>query len=167
MSKKQSTKSMERKSIKQRITGISKKKIVNMAILAVAVIAIIVAIVVNQLNAQKLRRNESAIDSESVHAMTKDETAETENNDSNGISLYASDTSSEVKEWAKVIGGSDTTDEIQSVAETSDGGYIVGGYFSSKTVDLGNGITFTNRSTSEYDHSDGIIIKYDSSGKTE
>ena len=105
MSKKKFAKSMERKSIKQRITGISKKKIVSMAILAVAVIAIIIAIVVNQLNAQKLRRNESAIDSESVHAMTKAETAETENNDSNGISLYASDTSSEVKEWAKVMGG--------------------------------------------------------------
>ena len=88
MSKKQSTKSMERKPNKQRIICISKKrKYINIAILAVAVIAIIVAIVVNQLNAQKLRRNESAIDSESVHAMTKDETAETENNDSNGISL--------------------------------------------------------------------------------
>ncbi len=71
MSKKKFAKSMERKSIKQRITGISKKEIVSMAILAVAVIAIIIAIVVNQLNAQKLRRNESAIDSESVHAMTK------------------------------------------------------------------------------------------------
>ena len=169
MSKKKFAKSMERKSIKQRITGISKKKIVSMAILAMAVIAIIIAIVVNQLNAQKLRRNESAIDSESVHAMTKAETAETENNDSNGISLYASDTSSEVKEWAKVMGGTlkGYNDEINSVAETSDGGCIAGGQFWSTSLDLGNGIKFKNKGTDQYNRGDGIIIKYNSSGEIE
>ena len=31
-------------------------------------------------------------------------------------------------EWAEGIGGT-SSEEIESVAETSDGGYIVGGYF--------------------------------------
>ena len=58
-------------------------------------------------------------------------------------------------QWAKGIGGS-SDDEIQSVAETRDGGYIAGGSFESYSVDLGNGVTLTkNRSG----YADGMIIK--------
>ena len=68
-------------------------------------------------------------------------------------------------EWAKVIGGTND-DTISSVAESSDGGYIVGGYFESSSIDLGNGISLTNQSKST-DYTDGMIIKYSSNGETE
>ena len=63
-----------------------------------------------------------------------------------------------VVQWAKGIGGDDY-DYIYSVASTSDGGYIAGGYFQSESVDLGNGVTLTNNGGY-----DGIIIKYDANG---
>ncbi len=66
-------------------------------------------------------------------------------------------------EWAKNIGGS-WDDQINSVAETSDGGYIIGGYFQSSTIEAGN-ITLTNNGSTSY--SDGLIIKYSSSGEIE
>ena len=68
-------------------------------------------------------------------------------------------------EWAKVIGGTNN-DSINSVSETTDGGYIVGGYFESSSIDLGNGISLTNQSKST-DYTDGMIIKYSSNGETE
>ena len=64
-------------------------------------------------------------------------------------------------EWAEGIGGSNY-DYIKSVAETSDGGYIVGGYFQSRSIDLGNGISLTNKG--KYD---GMIIKYNATGEVE
>ena len=64
-------------------------------------------------------------------------------------------------EWAEGIGGT-KEDEINSVSETSDGGYIVGGYFWSSTIDLGNGISLTNKG-----YSDGMIIKYNATGEVE
>jgi len=64
-------------------------------------------------------------------------------------------------EWAEEIGGT-SIDSIETVAETSDGGYIVGGYFKSSSIDLGNGISLTNKG-----NSDGMIIKYDASGEVE
>ena len=67
-------------------------------------------------------------------------------------------------EWAKGIGGSDE-EQITSVAETSDGGYIVGGYFKSSSIDLGNGVTLNNNGSTSY--TDGMIIKYDSAGNAE
>ena len=60
-------------------------------------------------------------------------------------------------QWAKSIGG-----KITSVAETNDGGVIVGGYFYSDIVDLGNGINLTNQGDR-----DGMIIKYSAEGKCE
>jgi len=63
-------------------------------------------------------------------------------------------------EWAKGIGGS-SDDEINSVAETSDGGILAGGYFGSSSIDLGNGVSLSSSS------SDGMIIKYNSSGECE
>ena len=38
-------------------------------------------------------------------------------------------------EWAECIGGNST---FTSISETLDGGYIVAGYFSSKTLRVGN-----------------------------
>ena len=67
-------------------------------------------------------------------------------------------------EWAKGIGG-DYDDRIESVAETNDGGYIVGGYFASSKIDLENGINLINKETNSRD--DGMIIKYSNNGETE
>ena len=67
-------------------------------------------------------------------------------------------------EWAEGIGGS-KYDYIKSVAETSDGGYIVGGDFYSSSIDLGNGISLTNKGSTDY--SDGMIIKYNATGEVE
>ena len=62
--------------------------------------------------------------------------------------------------WAKSFGGN-ISEEIQSVASTSDGGYIVGGYFSSSSIQVGEE-TLTNNGDS-----DGLIIKYDAKGEVE
>ena len=64
-------------------------------------------------------------------------------------------------EWANGMGGS-REDYIESVTETSDGGYIVGGYFYSNSIELGNGVVLTSKSTK-----DGMIIKYNSEGRVE
>ena len=63
-------------------------------------------------------------------------------------------------EWASSIGGS-RSEYIESVAETSDGGYIVGGYFVSSSIKVGD-YTLTNTGGS-----DGMIIKYNIEGKVE
>jgi len=64
-------------------------------------------------------------------------------------------------EWAKEVGGS-SNEEIYSVVGTSDGGYVLGGCFASSTIDLGNGVVLNNNGSS-----DGMIIKYSSSGEVE
>ena len=63
-------------------------------------------------------------------------------------------------EWARREGGS-YSDSINSVAETSDGGYIVGGYFNSNEIQVGD-YTLTN--SGEFD---GMIIKYSAEGEVE
>ena len=65
-------------------------------------------------------------------------------------------------EWARNVGGSDF-DEINSLAPTSDGGYIVGGLFRSGSIQVGD-YTLTN---SESDYWDGMVIKYSASGEVE
>ena len=67
-------------------------------------------------------------------------------------------------EWAQVIGGTDV-ERINSVSETTDGGYILGGYFDSRSIDLGNGVSLTNKVVSGSD--DGMVIKYSSTGEVE
>ena len=67
-------------------------------------------------------------------------------------------------EWATSIGG-DAYDEINSVSETTDGGYIVGGYFKSKSIAVGKYTLINNSSLSGY--SDGMIVKYDKEGEVE
>ena len=64
-------------------------------------------------------------------------------------------------EWAKSIGG-DRDEEVKSVAQTADGGCIVGGYFTSRSIDLGNGVTLNNS-----DNKDGMLIKYNAKGENE
>ncbi|MCI9448556.1 MAG: hypothetical protein HFH36_14575, partial [Lachnospiraceae bacterium] len=64
-------------------------------------------------------------------------------------------------EWGKTVGGSNS-DCINCIIETIDGGYIIGGYFKSNSIDLGNGVVLNNNGDG-----DGIIIKYSSEGKVE
>ena len=61
-------------------------------------------------------------------------------------------------EWANSVGGTNS-EYINSVAQTKDGGYIVGGYFSSTTIDL-DGYILNNSDTNE----NGLLIKYDTDG---
>ena len=61
--------------------------------------------------------------------------------------------------WAKVIGGNDE-DNINSVTETIDGGYIVGGEFYSTSIELENGITLINSG-----RANGMLIKYNADGE--
>lgn len=63
--------------------------------------------------------------------------------------------------WAKTIGGSGY-DHLTTVALSNDGGYIVGGDFSSTTVNLENNIILNHKS-----NTDGMIIKYDNAGECE
>ena len=64
-------------------------------------------------------------------------------------------------EWGKSIGGA-SFDKITSVTETGDGGYIAGGYFSSSSIDLGNGTSISNHGSY-----DGMIIKYSKNHEVE
>lgn len=61
----------------------------------------------------------------------------------------------------KLIGGN-SYDEINSFSNTRDGGYIIGGTFSSESINLGNGIVL-NGIGSE----DGMLIKYNAEEEVE
>ncbi len=63
-------------------------------------------------------------------------------------------------DWYKVIGG-ERSDSVTSVATTRDGGYIIGGQFSSN-IELDTEHTLTNKG-----NADGMIIKYTSEDKVE
>ena len=65
-------------------------------------------------------------------------------------------------EWARSVGGDDY-DYIYSIAETIDGGAIAGGYFQSRSIQVGD-YTLTNSSSTSYD---GMIIKYGREGEVE
>ena len=67
-------------------------------------------------------------------------------------------------EWKKNIGGS-SSEEICSVVEISDGGYIVAGRFYSATVQIGSE-TLTIAGTAS-GNTDIMIIKYDAEGEVE
>ncbi len=66
-----------------------------------------------------------------------------------------------IAQWAKVIGGFEY-DEISSISETNDGGFIIGGNFRSSSIDLGNGRYLNN-----IGDMDGMVIKYDANGEVE
>ena len=67
-------------------------------------------------------------------------------------------------EWAKAIDCQNSWG-IERVIETSDGGYVAVGRFSSSILNLENGITLRNRSWSTYSYSDGLILKYGADGE--
>ena len=69
-----------------------------------------------------------------------------------------------VVKQAKGIGGTGY-DYINALSKTSDGGYIVGGYFNSKSIDLGNGVVLNNNGSASTN--DGMVIKYDKKGLVE
>ena len=80
-----------------------------------------------------------------------------------GIGCSSEGKSTVTVEWAKAIGSTTDKDEcINSVSETIDGGYIVGGYFKSSKIDLGNGLILSNERAE-----DGIVIRYNTEGKVE
>ena len=64
-------------------------------------------------------------------------------------------------EWAKSIPGSNNYIDIQSVASTNDGGFVIGGYSNSDEIQVGE-YTLTN-----VDSYDGMIIKYNAQGNVE
>ena len=64
--------------------------------------------------------------------------------------------------WAKTIGGSGS-EVLKSVEQTSDGGYIVSGTFSSANIELENGDIINGTSGV----SNCVILKYDKSGNIE
>ena len=63
----------------------------------------------------------------------------------------------DICEWAEVISGA-YFDNVNSIIETSDGGYLAGGYFN-KTVNLDDENTIVSGSSG--DLYNGMIIKYD------
>ena len=71
-----------------------------------------------------------------------------------------------VVEWAQSMGGS-SSDQITSVAETNDGGYIVGGYFGSSIITVGNDVNGNPVELTNAGNQDGMIIKYDENGNVE
>ena len=66
-------------------------------------------------------------------------------------------------EWATSLGG-DMDDTIRSVEETSDGGIIVVGDFTSRSITVGE-YTLTN--VGSHGSNDGMVIKYGVEGKVE
>ena len=89
----------------------------------------------------------------------------------NGISLIQNGSgdgliikfdSENVAEWGQVIGNYQNTENIYSVVETADGGYIAGGYFNSDRVNLGNGISLIQKGSGS-----GMLIRYNSGGNVE
>ena len=64
-------------------------------------------------------------------------------------------------EWAKSIPGSNNYIQIRSAAATNDGGFVIGGYFNSNEIKIGE-YTLTN-----VDSDDGMIVKYNAKGSVE
>ena len=65
-------------------------------------------------------------------------------------------------EWVKTLGGNGS-EYIESVIETSDGGYLVGGYYFSSKIEFDNGTIITGKSSS----ASGMVIKMSSNGVIE
>ena len=67
-------------------------------------------------------------------------------------------------EYGKSIGG-DKEEQIESAIKTSDGGYLVAGFFKSRSINLGNEIIISNQESTSY--ANGMIIKYNSEHEAE
>ena len=81
------------------------------------------------------------------------------NNGSYDAYLVKYDRNNEV-EWASSLGGS-ASEEIYSIAETEDGGYIVGGYYNSSSMQVGD-YTLSNNGDS-----DAFLVKYNRNNEVE
>ena len=149
MSKKQSAKSMERKPIKQRITGISKKKIVSIVVLAIVMLATISAIVYSVNNVSNIKKSFNK--SEPIQALTS---------------------TADVKAiWVNTFGAATNAsytdnDTPYSIIQIKDGGYIVGGrIYAPNGIDFGNNVEIGSHSDTGTDEDDGFIAKYNSDGE--
>ena len=60
--------------------------------------------------------------------------------------------------WHKTIGGT-ANDQVTTIAETLDGSYIVGGYYSNEDIVLEG-----EQSLKNVGRKDGFVIKYDNNG---
>ena len=67
-------------------------------------------------------------------------------------------------EWERNFGGNQS-EGINSVSVMSDGGYIVGGYFGSNQIEVGNGEILGNKTINT--GTDGMILKYNNLGEFE
>lgn len=67
-------------------------------------------------------------------------------------------------EWNRHFGGI-YSEGINSVDTMTDGGYIIGGYFGSNKIEIGNGEVLGNKTINS--GNDGMIIKYNSLGEYE
>ena len=67
-------------------------------------------------------------------------------------------------EWERNFGGNQS-EVINSVSVMSDGGYIVGGYFGSNQIEVGNGEILGNKTINS--GTDGMILKYNNLGEFE
>ena len=67
-------------------------------------------------------------------------------------------------EWERNFGGNQS-EGINSVSVMSDGGYIVGGYFGSNQIEVGNGEILGNKTINS--GTDGMILKYNNLGEFE
>ena len=82
-------------------------------------------------------------------------------------------TSREEKEGLRItklhgIGEEQSHDKINCIVATSDGGYLAGGCFHSRSIDLGNGIVLTNNNNySSGGYYNSLLIKYNSEKEVE
>ena len=87
----------------------------------------------------------------------------------NGSLMIKFSSSNEI-EWSQEISGKGS-DYINSISETSDGGFVIGGYFYSDMLNFGNGITLIKTKKNDKNdytvYYDGFMAKYDSYGNVE
>ena len=63
-------------------------------------------------------------------------------------------------EWYKNIGGSNGSETINTIMETNDEGYVIGGCSVSSNLELENGINLSHTNNGY-----GLLIKYDKNGE--
>ena len=80
------------------------------------------------------------------------------------VELEKSETTSNVLTYGGKILGGEKEDKITKMISTSDGGYLVGGYFYSQSIDLGNNIILKNN---DDNNQCGMLIKYNSNDEVE
>lgn len=84
------------------------------------------------------------------------------NNGSSDIMIIKQDRKGEIV-WAKSFGGG-SSDKINSIIETKDGGYLLAGEFNSSSIKIGQNTLNNSTSTS---YADAILIKFNESDEVE